>query len=270
MDLHLRIFNVTALAIALLAPSLLDVRGVLGADKQSGHHSPAITTATGSALQPKPAGAPVRMSAGDDRWIDIHDMNAWLDMEDMNWELHSAVFGLTVSRRPLLLKNGQEQGRIHLPEHKLAVKLAQACSTVYKSTSGDWLSWSNPANARQPTSPGRCPGETDQSWAPIGPTGQSFVERLAHWAENTGSTGPASPGRCPGLGEPCPFGAVGMFACDVPASDVAHSLRFSVRWDESQRTFVIDPRVIPERTNICRNSFNSPLDLCDSPFVLRR
>jgi hypothetical protein len=58
------------------------------------------------------------------------------------------------------------------------------------------------------SSPGHRPGERCRSRPHDGPTGQSLVEGLARWADNTGSIGPVSPGRCPGLGEPCPFGAI--------------------------------------------------------------
>ncbi len=57
-------------------------------------------------------------------------------------------------------------------------------------------------------SPGQRPGDASPSDSlPIGPTGQSFGEPLAHRAEQTDSKGPPSPGRCPGLGESCSFGA---------------------------------------------------------------
>ena len=58
------------------------------------------------------------------------------------------------------------------------------------------------------SSPGHRPGGPDQSYPPIGLTGQEFSEPLARWADNTGSTAPITPGRCPGLGEPSSFGAV--------------------------------------------------------------
>jgi hypothetical protein len=64
-------------------------------------------------------------------------------------------------------------------------------------------------------SPGQRPGERDATIFLFGPTGQSFVEGLARWADTTGSIGSISPGRCPGLGEPCPFGAVRMSASQI-------------------------------------------------------
>ena len=55
---------------------------------------------------------------------------------------------------------------------------------------------------RAPVHPaqGNALGKLDQSNRFVGPTGESFGERLARWAERFADQ-PRSPGRCPGLGE---------------------------------------------------------------------
>ena len=74
-------------------------------------------------------------------------------------------------------------------------------------------------------SPRHCLGEGSRSCQPIGPTGQSFVERLARWADETGSIVPISPGRCPWAGRTVLLRSNQSAASKVCRSQVIDALR---------------------------------------------